>query len=107
MHPKLMDIVREENICIECCPVSNALLCYCHDLRTHPVRSLLAHGLAVSISPDDPGFFDSPGVTLDYVVAYLAWGLDLMDIKKLCINSLEHSTAREVDKAKVRQYFEY
>lgn len=41
LHPNLIDRVKKENICIECCPTSNMLLCYCHDLRTHPVRSLL------------------------------------------------------------------
>jgi adenosine deaminase CECR1 len=107
MHPKLIELVRKNNICIECCPVSNSLLGYCHDLRTHPVRSLLSHGIAVSINPDDPGFFDTPGVTIDYVVAYLSWGLDLMDLKKLALNSLEHSTARETDRAKVLQYFDH
>lgn len=107
MHPKLIEEVKKRNICIECCPTSNVLLCYCHDLRTHPVRSLLSHGIAVSISPDDPGFFDSPGVTLDYVVAYLAWGLDLGDLKKLALNSLEHAAVSEADKQKIKAYFDY
>jgi len=62
----------------------------------------LSHGVAVSISPDDPGFFDSPGVTLDYVVAYLAWGLDLGDLKKLALNSLEHASISESEKEKIR-----
>jgi len=107
MHPHLVEIVKERDICIECCPTSNLLLCYCHDLRTHPIRSLLSRGVAVSISPDDPGFFDSPGVTLDYVVAYIAWNLDLSDLKQLCLNSLKHAAIPEEDKEKVRQYFDY
>lgn len=56
----------------------------------------------MSISPDDPGFFDSPGVTLDYVVAYLAWGLDLADLKKLALNSLEHAAVSEEQKEKTK-----
>jgi adenosine deaminase CECR1 len=106
-HPNLVEIVKEKGICVECCPNSNILLGYCHDMRTHPVRSLLTRGVHVSISPDDPGFMDSPGVTLDYLLVYLAWDLDLMDLKKLCLNSLEHSTVSEQDKSAIREFFNY
>ena len=42
MRPDLLQKVKEQNICVECCPVSNKILGYVHDLRTHPTRSLLA-----------------------------------------------------------------
>lgn len=60
----------------------------------------------MSISPDDPGFMDNPGVTLDYLVAYIAWGLDLADLKQLAINSLEHAAISEDEKAKIRIFFD-
>jgi len=50
-------------------------------MRTHPTRALLANGVKVSISSDDPGFFDSPGLTLDYLYAYLCWDLSIEDMK--------------------------
>ena len=81
MHPDLIEIVKQENICVEFCPASNKILGYQHDLRTHPARTLLANGVKVSISPDDHGFFDSPGVTLDYMLAYMAWDLNVCDLK--------------------------
>ena len=97
-HPHLQEIVKRENICIECCPVSNLVLGYTLDLRIHPVRSFLHAGLPVSISPDDPGFFDAEGVTLDYVYAFLAWELDLADLKKLCLNSLDYALINDEEK---------
>ena len=57
------------------------VLGYTLDLRTHPVRAFLHQGMAVSISPDDPNFFDAEGVTLDYVYAFMAWELDIADLK--------------------------
>ena len=42
MHPNLIELVKKNNICIESCPVSNKVLGYVHDLRTHPMRALLA-----------------------------------------------------------------
>ena len=107
LHPHLQEIVKKEGICIECCPISNMVLGYTLDLRTHPVRAFLHQGIAVSISPDDPGFFDAEGVTLDYVYCFLAWELNLADLKKLCLNSLEHSLVDEEDKVKLRVFFDY
>lgn len=40
-YPKLIEVVKEKNICLECCPVSNRVLGYTHDLRTHPARGLI------------------------------------------------------------------
>jgi len=40
-HPHLQELVKKRGICIECCPVSNLVLGYTLDLRTHPVRSFL------------------------------------------------------------------
>lgn len=102
MHPDLMEMVKKENICVEACPVSNKILGVVHDLRTHPARSLMAHGIKVSISPDDHGFFGGPGVTLDYLLAFLCWDLNLMDLKQLCLNSIEFSSVSEADKDSLR-----
>ena len=76
-YKKLIDLVKEKEICVECCPVSNRILGYGSDLRCHPVRGLLAQGVKVSINPDDQGFWNGKGVTLDYLLAYLAWDLNL------------------------------
>jgi adenosine deaminase CECR1 len=102
-----MKIVKEKGICIECCPVSNFVLGYITDLRNHPVRGLLHAGLPVSINPDDPGFMNYEGVTLDYVYSYLAWDLDIADLKQLCLNSLIYSSISENEKAKILLFFEY
>ena len=40
-HPHLIELVKQKQICIECCPVSNYVLGYQLDLRCHPVRSFL------------------------------------------------------------------
>ena len=83
------------------------ILGYTLDLRCHPVRSFLHQGIPVSISPDDPGFFDSVGVNLDYCYAFLAWELDLADLKKLCLNSLTYSTCTDEEKQKLQVFLEY
>ena len=106
-HPELIKMVKEKDICVECCPVSNFGLGYALDLRTHPTRSLLHQGVAVSISPDDPGFFDYVGVTLDYLYVFIAWDLDIADLMKLCQNSLKYSSVNEEEKANLSDFFKY
>ena len=76
-------------------------------MRTHPTRSLLAAGVKVSINPDDHGFFASPGVTLDYLVAYLSWDLTLCDLKQLCLNSIEFASISDSDKEALTKFFNY
>lgn len=71
------------------------------------MRGLLAQGVKVSLSPDDQGFWDAKGVTLDYIMAYLAWGLDLGDLKQLCLNSLTHASINEDEKAALTEFFNY
>ncbi len=82
------------------------ILSYVKDIKTHPIRGLMASGVAVSISSDDPGFFDYDGVTLDYVYAFMAWDLSLGDLKKLQINSINHSSLDEDEKREVSTMFE-
>jgi adenosine deaminase CECR1 len=45
----------------------------------------------ISISPDDPAIFDYVGVTPDYWSIFLAWELDLRDLKQLALNGINYS----------------
>mmetsp|Transcript_36896 Transcript_36896/g.56488 ORF Transcript_36896/g.56488 Transcript_36896/m.56488 type:complete len:135 (+) Transcript_36896:1203-1607(+) len=106
-YPELMKLVKERGICIECCPISNFVLGYILDLRNHPVRGFLHEGLPVTISSDDPGFMNYHGVTLDYVYAYLAWGLDMADLKQLVLNTIKYGSITEDEKEKLtKEFFE-
>lgn len=94
-------LVREyiaRDICVEVCPLSNMVLGYTLDLKQHPIKDLLFRGLQISISSDDPCFFDYPGVTLDYAYATLAWELDLRDLKKISLNGIKYAAISDVKK---------
>jgi len=89
--PKLQKLVKKRNILIEVSPISNMVLGYTLDLRNHAAKTLMARGVQISINSDDPSFFGYDGVTLDYAYAFLAWELDIADLKKLSLNGIEHS----------------
>lgn len=92
LFPNLLQEIIKRDICVEACPLSNMVLGYTLDLRNHPVRYMMHHGLQVSISSDDPGFFQYSGVTLDYIYVTLAWELDIWDLKKLSMNGITYSS---------------
>lgn len=54
-HPLLLQLVKERGICVEVCPISNEILRLASSILSHSLPVLLAHGVAVSLSNDDPG----------------------------------------------------
>ena len=100
-HPHLLSLLRENNVAIETCPVSNQLLGYVPDLRNHPAVHYLRAGVPVVLGTDDPGTFGYDHFTIDWYMVFMAWGLDLTDLKRLATNALEYSgmTALEQEDA--------
>ena len=97
-YPQLMDIVNKKNICIEVNPLSNQILGYIRDLRLHPAYTYISEGIDISISSDDPLIFDYEGLTYDYWHVYMAWQLDLKDLKQLSKNGIEHAALTSAEK---------
>jgi adenosine deaminase CECR1 len=72
------------------CPVSNQVLGYVSDLRSHPAVAYINAGIPVVLSPDDPGVMRHT-FSYAYYEAFMAWDLDLRELKQLAMNSLLHS----------------
>jgi adenosine deaminase CECR1 len=98
LFPHLQQVCIEQDICVEACPLSNMVLGYTKDLRSHPVNYLMTRGVQFSINSDDPCFFDYEGVTLDYVYATMAWTLTIRDLKKASLNGIKYSSVDQATK---------
>lgn len=105
-HPHLIELVKEKDICLEVCPISNLVLGYMFDLRWHPARSLMHRGVPMTISADDPGFWNTYGLSLDYTYASLAWELSLKELKQFAINGIKYSATTEEQKTEFRKKFD-
>jgi adenosine deaminase-related growth factor len=79
------------SIALEICPISNQMLRYTPDLRLHPANALLHKGVQCVLANDDPQIFGNEGLTYDFISAFLAWDLDLWQIKQLIVNSIVYS----------------
>ncbi|MBN8571247.1 MAG: adenosine kinase, partial [Ignavibacteria bacterium] len=89
--PILEQIAKRDNICLEVSPLSNQILGYVQNLRMHPASGYINKGIPVAISSDDPQIFNYKGLSYDFWTAYMAWELDLKQVKRLALNSLMYS----------------
>ncbi len=55
--PELLKRLSDEQMPLTVCPLSNTKLCVVDDMKNHPLPSMLAAGLKVTINSDDPAYF--------------------------------------------------
>lgn len=94
-YPHLYDYLKRRQIAIEICPASNQILGYISDLRNHPGLNYYQSGVPIVLAGDDPGSFGYNYLTVDYYLVYMAWGLDLYDLKVIANNSIKYSIIPE------------
>ena len=92
-YPDVEKRVKELNVMLEVCPLSNQLLGYAPDLSKHPAGGYIKRGLNVTLNSDDCAIFDTAYITDDLLLAYLCWDLSMADIKRCLMNSLCGDTA--------------
>lgn len=74
--PDLVHRIAAEGIVLELCPLSNVALGLYPDVAHHPARSLMATGVRITVSSDDPPYFGS-SIGIEY--AALAREQDFSD----------------------------
>ena len=104
--PEIMDLVCEDGICLEVCPVSNQALRYVPDLRSHPGVEYLKRGVPICLSSDDPAYMEHGTLTDDFFAAIVCWDLGIAEIKQLCQNSITYACIDDAQKAALMQSWE-
>lgn len=102
-HPVLMELVKEKNIALEICPISNQVLMLNSDPRNHPAASLMANGVPVVVCNDDPALWGASGLSYDWYVAFMAMtprssGIEVL--KQFAFNSIQFSCMQNEEKNK-------
>ena len=99
-HPLLMNMVKEKRICVECCPISNEVLRLSSSITSHPLPAMLAHGIPVSLSNDDPGVLGvgHAGLSHDFWQALQGIeSLGLEGVAAMAENSVRYATLLDQD----------
>lgn len=95
--PVLMEYLRDKQIPLTVCPLSNVKLCVVDDLVEHNILALSAQGLLVTVNSDDPSYFG--GYMNENFIALLdKLNLTRAEIVQLISNSLQASFLPEADK---------
>ena len=96
---KLTKKLRDEQIPLTVCPLSNIRLCIFKKLEDHNLKKMLDKGLLVMVNSDDPAYFGGY-LNTNLIKCQKALNLSKEDIKKLAINSFKSSFLSEGEKKK-------
>jgi aminodeoxyfutalosine deaminase len=96
--PALADLLAERGVALDICPTSNvctgALACQLGTgdatLADHPLPRLLAAGVPVTLSTDDPAMFHTDLLT-EYTACAAQLGMSPADILRLLESSFQHA----------------
>ena len=96
---KLIQRLRNDEIPLTVCPLSNIKLKVFEKLQDHTLKKLLNKGLTVTINSDDPAYFGGY-LNTNFIESQMALDLHKEDIKTLVINSFKSSYLSEKKKKK-------
>jgi aminodeoxyfutalosine deaminase len=77
-----MDYLAAHDISLDVCPTSNVCTAAVPRLSGHPLPALLASGVPVTISTDDPGMFHTD-LNREYLLCHTEFGLDTSALASL------------------------
>jgi aminodeoxyfutalosine deaminase len=89
---EVLRLLAERQVCCDVALTSNECLRVVERMEEHPVRRLLAAGVPVTLSTDDPPFFGTDLVR-EYGRARLEVGLDLATLWQVNLNGLRFGLA--------------
>ena len=95
--PRLVERLREEQVPLTVCPLSNVKLRMFRSIDQHPLKRMLEAGLCATVNSDDPAYFG--GYVADNLQAIKdGLGFTREDIRKVAENSFRASFIDEADK---------
>jgi adenosine deaminase len=90
--PKVLRLLAEHSVACDVALTSNLLLTTFRDLKSHPIRQLLQAGVPVTLSTDDPAFFNTD-LTREYELVRDEVGLSLEQLWDINLNGLRFGLA--------------
>lgn len=97
---QLMERLRQEQIPLTVCPLSNLKLCVVNDLKQHNLKKLMDSGLCVTVNSDDPAYFGGY-ISENIFAVQQSLGLDKRDIQRLVKNAFKAAFLKDEEKKKL------
>ena len=105
-YPEVLEDMKNSGTCVEVCPISNQILGYVKDLRSHPATEYMKRGLPITLASDDPAYEEHTELVDDFFAAIVCWDLNLDEVKQLCLNSIQYSGLDDVQKKRLQENWE-
>ena len=102
---KLMEKLKNDEIPLTICPLSNVKLRVFKDMKEHNIKKLLDYGLLVTVNSDDPAYFGGY-LNKNYEEITKALNLTKDDLIKLAKNSFKASFLSEEEKERYLERFD-
>ena len=96
---KLVQKLRNDQIPLTVCPLSNVKLCVFDKLNQHNLKKMLKEKLMVMVNSDDPAYFGGY-VNKNLIESQNALNFSMDEVKTLIINSFKSSFLKEEEKKK-------
>ena len=94
---KLVEKLRNDQIPLTVCPLSNIKLCVFNELKQHNLKKMLNEKLLVMINSDDPAYFGGY-LNKNLIESQNALNFSIENIKTLLINSFKSSFLKDEKK---------
>jgi adenosine deaminase len=98
-------LLAERGVCCDVALTSNRFLTVYRDLAAHPLRRMMAAGIPVTLSTDDPPFFGTD-LTREYHVAHETLGFSLAELWQINLNGLRYGLAETGRRRRLMREFE-
>jgi adenosine deaminase len=95
--PDLIELLKESQIPLEICVISNLKTKVFPSIKSHPVKYFMEQGLHITINSDDPAMFET-SITGEFLSLYDTIGISLSDIKMLTENAINAAFITESEK---------
>ena len=96
---KLVQKLRNDQIPLTVCPLSNVKLCVFNKLNQHNLKMMLNEKLMVMVNSDDPAYFGGY-VNKNLIESQIALNFSMDEVKTLIKNSFRSSFLKEEEKKK-------
>lgn len=96
----LLDRIIDAGIVFEVCPNSNVILGVFESHAQHPLLTLINKGAKVTLSSDDPPYFQT-NISKEYATAQTIYGLDDAALNRITRTSIEASFADAATKQRL------
>ena len=89
-------------IVLDCCPTSNVVLGVYHAYENHPLPTLLAAGVRVTLGSDDPPYFGAT-IPASTSCACSGWVSARQDLREITLTAIDAAFCDEELKATLRR----